>query len=142
MSSTTRNILSKATIGVLLVCLVVLLYILALQSPASFRRTISTADRIVIEGYQSKIVVTEEEAKKAARSLRFGYYVGHPACLPEARVRFYQGTNLLTEIGMCTQLLLINGKWYMPDSRGGKSLIRSWCERLRETGRLKDSTSP
>jgi hypothetical protein len=73
MPSTTRNVLLKATIGMLLVCLVVLLYILTLQSPASFRRTISTADRIEIEGYQSKIVVGGEEARNAVRSLRYGY---------------------------------------------------------------------
>jgi hypothetical protein len=142
MPSTARNGLLKATIGMLLVCLVVLLYILTLQSPASFRRAISTKDRIEIEGYQSKIVVSEEEARNAVRSLRHGYYVGHVACLPEAQVRFYQGTNLLTQVGMCTGLLLIEDKWYMPHSESGKGLTRTWCERLRETGRLKDSTSP
>src|ERR1017187_6981151 len=107
-------------IAVLVVCLVVLLSILAVLPPASFRRAMSTADRIEIKGldiedlklkivYPSKkIVVTGEEARKAARSLRFGWCVGHLMCATEARVRFYEGTNLLTEAGMCVDVLLID----------------------------------
>jgi hypothetical protein len=140
-------------IAVLLVGSVILVVILALQPPASFRRAISATDRIEIVGpeiiksdehqskigYQSrKIVVAGKEARGAARSLRFGFWVGYPWCLSEARVRFYQGTNLLTEAGMCVESLEVNGKWYNP-RRSGKRLIRSWSERLRQTGRLETS---
>ena len=126
-----------SAIVVLLVCLAVLLVVLALQPPASFRRAISTADRIEVEGYKSKIVVTGEEAKEAARSLGFGFNVLTLWCHPYIQVRFYRGTNLLTKVGICFDRLFINGHWYTPTGRG-KRLIRSWSERLTQTSGQRD----
>ena len=125
-------------IVVLSVCLVVLLWILAYLPPFSFWSAMCITDRIEIKGpaswgYPSKIVVTGEEAKKAARSLRFACCIGNPSCLSELQVRFYQGTNLLTEAGICVKALQIKGKWYEPGTNG-KSVMLSWRDRLMQTG--------
>jgi len=131
------------TITLLVGCFAVLLWILAYLPSYSFWRAMCITDRIEIKGpeirmnprivYPSKkILLTGEEATKAARSLRFEWCVGHPLCASEAQVRFYEGTNLLTEVGMCVHLLLIDGKWYRPNPNG-QSLIQSWSDRLRQT---------
>jgi len=136
----------RSTIGVLLMCLVVPLWISAHMPPFSFWKATLLADRIEIERpemeisdyksttvYPSKtIILTGEEARKAARSFQFAWCIGNTSCLSDARVRFYHGAGLVTEAGMCPKLLLISDKWYAPGP-SGETLLRSWSDQLRQS---------
>ncbi|HVM61856.1 MAG TPA: hypothetical protein VMV72_13420 [Verrucomicrobiae bacterium] len=162
MASATTRIWATGAIAAFLFCLAVLFWFVAFGPPFPFWRATFVADRIEVERPEvkaymvegegtntvqhgptifepsKKIVLMGEEARRAARLLRSERCVGHPMCLSEAQIRFYEGTNLLTEVGMCVQVLFIDGKWYAP-SAGGESLVRSWSDRLRQPDRVESS---
>jgi hypothetical protein len=97
--------------------------------PSTFTEPVSRADRIVVTScvLGSELLITGDEARRAAEALCSGHYLGTPPCSRECEVEFFKGTNRLAEVAMCHDIYLVEGVWYQDRS----GIIAAWYKRLQ-----------